>query len=47
MLVKDKDNAALKAGLNVVDGKVTFEVAAHDLGYEYVSADEALAAQNH
>ena len=34
----------LKAGLNVWNGKVTCEAVARDLGYDYVSADAALAA---
>ncbi len=34
-----KDNAHLKNGLNVCQGKVTYEAVARDLGYEYVSAD--------
>jgi alanine dehydrogenase len=38
-----KDNAHLKNGLNVANGKVTYEAVAKDLGYEYVSADSLLA----
>jgi alanine dehydrogenase len=38
-----KDNAHLKAGLNVCEGKVTYEAVARDLGYAYVSADTLLA----
>jgi len=38
-----KDNAHLKAGLNVCEGKVTYEAVARDLGYTYVSADTLLA----
>ncbi|HJV88066.1 MAG TPA: alanine dehydrogenase [Noviherbaspirillum sp.] len=34
-----KDNPHLKNGLNVCQGKVTYEAVAHDLGYEYVPAD--------
>jgi len=34
----------LKAGLNVWTGKVTYQAVAEDLGYDYVSADKALAA---
>ncbi len=37
-----KDNPHLKNGLNVAQGKVTFEAVARDLGYEYVSADSLL-----
>jgi alanine dehydrogenase len=38
-----KDNVHLKNGLNVANGKVTYEAVAKDLGYEYVSADSLLA----
>jgi len=38
------DNPHLLAGLNVCDGKVTYEDVARDLGYEYVSALDALGA---
>ncbi|WP_292937592.1 alanine dehydrogenase [Noviherbaspirillum sp.] len=34
-----KDNPHLKNGLNVCQGKVTYQAVAHDLGYEYVPAD--------
>lgn len=34
-----KDNVHLKNGLNVCQGKVTYEAVAHDLGYEYVSPE--------
>ncbi len=37
-----RDDAHLKNGLNVWDGKITCEPVARDLGYDYVSADEAL-----
>jgi alanine dehydrogenase len=37
-----KDNAHLKAGLNVCEGKVTYEAVATDLGYAYVNADSLL-----
>ena len=36
------ENAALKLGLNVAKGAVTYEAVAKDLGYDYVSADQAL-----
>ncbi|MCE5318485.1 MAG: alanine dehydrogenase [Parachlamydia sp.] len=36
------DNAGLRNGLNVYYGKVTNEAVATDLGYEYVSPEEAL-----
>ena len=38
-----KDSVHLKNGLNVAEGKVTFEAVARDLGYDYVSADTLLA----
>ncbi|HEY0846175.1 MAG TPA: alanine dehydrogenase [Noviherbaspirillum sp.] len=34
-----KDNVHLRNGLNVCQGKVTYEAVAHDLGYEYVPAE--------
>ena len=34
-----RDDPHLKNGLNVCEGKVTFEAVARDLGYDYVSAD--------
>ncbi|HZW14538.1 MAG TPA: alanine dehydrogenase [Noviherbaspirillum sp.] len=34
-----KDNIHLRNGLNVCEGKVTYEAVAHDLGYDYVPAD--------
>lgn len=37
-----KDDAHLKNGLNVCEGKVTCEPVANDLGYEYVAADSYL-----
>ncbi len=38
-----RDDVHLKNGLNVWNGSVTCEPVARDLGYEYVSADTALA----
>lgn len=38
-----RDNAHLKNGLNVANGKVTFEAVARDLGYAYTPADAVLA----
>lgn len=35
------DNAALKLGVNVANGGVTYESVAKDLGYEYVPVDKA------
>jgi alanine dehydrogenase len=37
-----KDCVHLKNGLNVAEGKVTYEAVAKDLGYEYVDADTLL-----
>jgi alanine dehydrogenase len=37
-----KDNAHLRNGLNVAQGKVTYEAVAHDLGYDYVKAETLL-----
>ena len=36
-------NAHLAEGLNVWDGKVTYQAVAEDLGYEYVPVEKALA----
>ena len=36
------ENAHLKAGLNVCEGRVTYEAVANDLGYTYVPADHLL-----
>ena len=35
-------NPHLKNGLNVCEGKVTYEAVARDLGYDYVAADSLL-----
>jgi alanine dehydrogenase len=37
-----KDNTHLKNGLNVCQGKVTYEAVARDLGYDYIAADLCL-----
>jgi alanine dehydrogenase len=37
-----KDSVHLRNGLNVAQGKVTYEAVAHDLGYDYVSSDTLL-----
>ena len=37
-----RENAHLRNGLNVCQGKVTYEAVAHDLDYEYVPADAML-----
>ena len=39
-----RDDPHLKNGLNVHGGKVTYKAVAEDLGYDYVPADEVLAA---
>ena len=36
------ENHALKLGVNVAAGHITYEVVAKDLGYEYVSVEQAL-----
>lgn len=38
-----KDNPHLKAGLNVCNGKVTYQEVAETLGYEYVDSDTLIA----
>ncbi|WP_226659152.1 alanine dehydrogenase [Pseudalkalibacillus hwajinpoensis] len=37
-----QSNPALEKGLNVANGSITYEAVAKDLGYEYVSATDAL-----
>jgi len=37
-----KDNVHLKNGLNVAEGKVTYEAVAQALGKPYASADSVL-----
>jgi alanine dehydrogenase len=39
------DNPALKLGVNVANGEITYEAVARDLGYNYVPVEEALAKQ--
>jgi alanine dehydrogenase len=36
------DNESLKTGLNVAKGEITYEAVAKDLGYNYVTAENAL-----
>jgi alanine dehydrogenase len=36
------ENEALKLGVNVANGEITFEAVARDLGHDYVSIDDAL-----
>ncbi|PAV31637.1 alanine dehydrogenase [Virgibacillus profundi] len=38
-----KENAAIQTGVNVVNGKVTFEAVAKDLGYDFATVDEAIS----
>ncbi|MCM3705471.1 MULTISPECIES: alanine dehydrogenase [Cytobacillus] len=38
-----EDNAALKLGVNVLNGSITYPAVAKDLGYEYVSVEDAFA----
>ena len=38
------DDAHLRNGLNVADGKVTYKAVADDLGYAYVPAEKAISA---
>lgn len=37
------ENDALKQGVNVLNGEITFEAVAKDLGYDYVTVEQALA----
>jgi len=37
------ENEALKLGVNVVNGEITYEAVAKDLGYDYKSVEEAFA----
>jgi len=39
-----RDDAHLKAGLNVCQGHVTYAAVAQALGYQAVSADQAVSA---
>jgi alanine dehydrogenase len=39
------DNPALKLGVNVANGEITYEAVARDLGYNYVPVEEALGKQ--
>ena len=36
------ENPALKLGVNVANGEITYEAVAQDLGYEYVPVEKAL-----
>jgi alanine dehydrogenase len=36
------ENAALKLGVNVANGEITYEAVAKDLGYDYVTVENAL-----
>ncbi|WP_042455131.1 alanine dehydrogenase [Neobacillus dielmonensis] len=37
-----EENLALKLGVNVANGEITYEAVAQDLGYQYVTVEEAL-----
>jgi alanine dehydrogenase len=39
------ENPALKLGVNVANGEITYEAVARDLGYKYVPVEEALEKQ--
>ena len=39
------ENGALKLGVNTANGEITYEVVAKDLGYTYVSVENALAKE--
>ena len=39
------ENSALQLGLNVANGEITYEAVARDLGYHYVTGEEALAKE--
>ncbi|WP_108671854.1 alanine dehydrogenase [Peribacillus acanthi] len=41
-----KDNAALAKGVNVANGYVTYEAVARDLGYDYISVEQAIQNAN-
>ncbi|RYG71977.1 alanine dehydrogenase [Lentibacillus lipolyticus] len=38
-----KDSKAMKTGVNVLNGKITYEAVARDLGYDYQSVDDVLS----
>lgn len=40
------DNSAIKSGVNVANGHVTYEAVAKDLGYDYVTVEEALSKES-
>ena len=35
------ESEALKCGVNVLNGEITFEAVAKDLGYQYVTVEDA------
>jgi len=39
------ENTALKLGLNTANGEITYKAVASDLGYHYVTVEEALAKE--
>lgn len=44
LAVAIEKNSSLKLGVNVANGVVTYEAVANDLGYDYVTVDQALQA---
>lgn len=44
LAVAIEKNSSLKLGVNVANGVVTYEAVANDLGYQYVTVDQALQA---
>ncbi|XCS11684.1 alanine dehydrogenase [Aeribacillus pallidus] len=38
-----KESEAIKTGVNVMNGNITFKAVAHDLGYDYVPVDEVIS----
>lgn len=44
LAVAIEKNPSLKLGVNVANGVVTYEAVANDLGYDYVTVDQALQA---
>ncbi|MNH92359.1 Alanine dehydrogenase [compost metagenome] len=37
-----KDNHSLKLGVNVMNGSITYEAVARDLGYDYITVEQAM-----
>jgi alanine dehydrogenase len=38
-----KESEAIKTGVNVMNGNITFKAVAHDLGYDYVPVDDVIS----